>query len=85
MKTPIKTCVFVLGMHRSGTSALSGTLNKLGFYLGKELIKEYPDNIKGFFENKDIVEFNKNKLLPFYNSSWSSIGLLPEKWYEQEK
>lgn len=46
----------VLGMHRSGTSMLSGLLvNGLGYHVGGPLIGSAFDNEKGFFELLSVV------------------------------
>ena len=46
----------VLGMHRSGTSMLSGLLvTGMGYKVGGPLIGPAFDNAKGFFERVDIV------------------------------
>jgi hypothetical protein len=48
--------VIVLGMHRSGTSMLSGLLvNGIGYSVGGPLIGAAFDNAKGFFERIDVV------------------------------
>ena len=39
-----QTCILILGMHRSGTSALTGMLNLLDVDLGSELMKGAKDN-----------------------------------------
>ncbi len=57
-----QVCILVMGMHRSGTSAMTGVLEKLGVSLGNDLIDKNWDNPKGFFENKHFVEFNKKFL-----------------------
>ena len=48
--------VFVLGMHRSGTSAVTRLLNMAGAYFGPEGISNGADegNLKGFWERRDI-------------------------------
>ena len=43
---------FVLGMHRSGTSAVSGALRFLGGQHGDKLMEDAPDNPKGFWESR---------------------------------
>jgi hypothetical protein len=43
--------VFIVGMHRSGTSALSGALEKLGLSVGKTVMPPHAQNPKGYFEN----------------------------------
>ena len=46
----------VLGMHRSGTSMLSGLMvTGLGYHVGEPLIGGAFDNEKGFFELLDVV------------------------------
>ena len=46
---PISTPIVVLGMHRSGTSALTGMLHSLGIHLGPEEDLKSPqkDNPQG--------------------------------------
>ena len=48
--------LIVLGMHRSGTSALAGTLRLCGVWLGDstDLTTASPENHKGFWERRDI-------------------------------
>jgi hypothetical protein len=48
--------LFVLGMHRSGTSAVTRLLNMAGAYFGPEGISNGADegNLKGFWERRDI-------------------------------
>jgi len=62
-KNNTKTCIIVLGMHRSGTSAVTGLLEKFGIYLGNKLLEANIGNLKGYFENEIFVEFNKEVLL----------------------
>ena len=54
---PISTPIVVLGMHRSGTSALTGMLHSLGIHLGPEEDLKSPqkDNPQGFWENNTLV------------------------------
>lgn len=67
-----QTCILVLGMHRSGTSALTGTLSLLDVYLGTDLMFDEKSNKKGHFENNFIYEINE-KLLSEINSSWDDV------------
>ena len=73
-----QTCILVLGMHRSGTSALTGVLNLLDVYLGKDLMPESENNKKGHFENNRFYVIN-DKLLSQSNSSWDDV------FYEEKK
>lgn len=70
--------LLVLGMHRSGTSALAGTLHNAGYYPGEKLLKPQSDNPEGFWENSDIVELNDELLLRL-DSSWDAPGAEVEK------
>ncbi len=65
-----QTCILILGMHRSGTSALTGVLNLLDVYLGNTLMKANFANEKGYFENDKIFEINEI-LLSQCDSSWN--------------
>ncbi|WP_303830818.1 hypothetical protein [Asticcacaulis taihuensis] len=64
-----KKLLFVLGMHRSGTSALTGVLAKLGAELPRALMAEHEINPKGFFESTVVMGVN-NELLAAHGSSW---------------
>lgn len=74
-----KTVVFVLGMHRSGTSAMAGTLRLLGLELGEDLMEAQADNIKGFFEHKEVVKIN-DEILAKHARKWDSMFILPIHW-----
>ncbi len=71
-----QTCILVLGMHRSGTSALTGVLHLLDVYLGKELLEPQNDNQKGFYENKKLVQINE-KILKEIDSYWHDVFYQP--------
>lgn len=51
----------VLGMHRSGTSCLTGSLQDAGLFLGKHQTQN-KNNLKGNRENKDVVTLHKDLL-----------------------
>ena len=51
--------IVVLGMHRSGTSAITRGLEVLGVELGDNLMSPMANNnSKGFFEDLDVVDLN---------------------------
>jgi protein O-GlcNAc transferase len=52
----------VLGMHRSGTSMLTGALRLLGLDLGTPLLEPTPDNPEGYWENEFFVRINAELL-----------------------
>jgi hypothetical protein len=62
--------VLILGMHRSGTSCLAGSLQQGGLFLGK-VFEENPYNKKGNRENERIMNVN-NRVLAYNNGSWDN-------------
>ncbi len=65
---------FITGMHRSGTSCVTGILNRCGFSLGTTFdIWDEPakDNAKGHFENSGLVHISE-KIFNETSSSWYS-------------
>ncbi|MFT7685407.1 MAG: hypothetical protein ACI9FB_000750, partial [Candidatus Azotimanducaceae bacterium] len=78
---PNQNAVIVLGMHRSGSSLLSGILHLLGANLGSTLIPPAEDNPKGFWENQLIVDFH-DKLLLKLHRQWDAVLPLPKLWWE---
>jgi len=69
----------VLGMHRSGTSALTGAISGCGFALGKKLVPPAPDNPAGYFENATAVDINEELLLAL-GRGWDDLRPLPGGW-----
>ena len=54
--------VCILGMHRSGTSCLAGSLEEAGLHLG-EVITAAPHNAKGNRENRRIMDLQEAVLV----------------------
>lgn len=52
----------VMGSGRSGTSLVSGILNRAGYYMGDNLMPATRANPKGFFESFDIEQINEDIL-----------------------
>jgi hypothetical protein len=74
-------CIFVLGMHRSGTSVLAGCLHILGVNLGESLMGPNKNNPIGYWENNDIVAVHDilfNKL----GVGWDMVGSMPDGWLD---
>ena len=61
-KLGTKRAIFVLGMHRSGTSAISRGLVALGIDWGDNLMGAQPDNLKGFWEDQTLHNINQQIL-----------------------
>ncbi len=82
MKIPAAkpSVLLVLGMHRSGTSALAGTFSQLGLRLGDELMPATADaNPKGYFEHVRVVQAH-DRLLAAFGMDWADPRPLPESW-----
>ena len=71
--------LIVLGMHRSGTSALTGALAKSGAFPGTELMPATADNPEGYWECAPVVRLN-DELLTRLGSRWDSVAPLPADW-----
>ena len=74
--------LIVLGMHRSGTSAMAGLLHRLGVELGPDLMPPNPYNEAGHWEHAGIVGLH-DRLLAALGSSWDDVCPLPERWWER--
>ncbi|MCH8113596.1 MAG: sulfotransferase [Proteobacteria bacterium] len=76
--------IFVLGMHRSGTSALAGALHRLGVKLGDAMMPAAGGiNERGFWEHSDIVGVH-DRMLAALNSSWDDVRRLPDSWWQDD-
>lgn len=74
-------CLAVLGMHRSGTSCLTGLLEEAGIYLG-EVSKWNPHNTKGNQEHNEIVGLN-NDVLAYNQGAWDRPPARACIWTEE--
>ena len=61
--------ILVLGMHRSGTSALTWLLGRLGAALPSDAIEASGDNARGYWESQGLVKAD-DQLLRVVRSSW---------------
>jgi hypothetical protein len=69
-----QTLLFVLGMHRSGTSALCAALAACGASFGSDLIDPMAGvNDEGFWEDANVVALNE-QLLGLLDSTWYAPG-----------
>ncbi len=69
----------VLGMHRSGTSALSGLLCRSGWDPPRDLLPSSAHNPLGYWESLSLMRHN-DCLLQALDRCWNSLGPLPEGW-----
>jgi hypothetical protein len=63
MSSSPRQAIVILGMHRSGTSALTGALARLGLSLPKTPLGHAADNPEGFYESRPVVDRNYLLLL----------------------
>ncbi|UVK46863.1 sulfotransferase family protein [Mesorhizobium sp. AR07] len=61
--SPKRQAILVLGMHRSGTSALGGVVNALGAAGPKTLMSPHASNPRGLFESLPLVAAHDELLL----------------------
>jgi hypothetical protein len=74
--------ICILGMHRSGTSALTRVLNLIGVELGAdEALTTEPvaDNPKGYWEHHELTAIS-DAILKRHGGSWDEPPLLPPGW-----
>ncbi len=71
---PRRTALLVLGMHRSGTSALTRVLNLLGASLPKNLLGASPGNETGHWEPDRLIGLHDRMLA----ESWQQLGRLAQ-------
>ncbi|MBA4372481.1 MAG: glycosyl transferase [Thermodesulfovibrio sp.] len=74
--------ICILGMHRSGTSAVTRLVNLCGAYLGEESILMPPVpgiNPEGFWERNDIFELTES-LMRKFKTGWDTVLPLPDNW-----
>ncbi len=70
--------IVVLGMHRSGTSALSGELHHQGVNFGNHFIEDIESvNKKGFYEHSELVAINES-ILHYFGLTWFDCFKLNE-------
>ena len=66
---PARRAILILGMHRSGTSALGGAIHALGATAPATLPPPAPENPRGFWESAVITRLN-DAILAACDSTW---------------
>lgn len=79
-----RRAIIVLSMHRSGSSALSGLMMRLGADGPATLLGANPENKLGHFESEKIY-LMQDKLLASAGSSWDDYLPFPENWFTSPK
>lgn len=72
--------ILVLGMHRSGTSALTAMLGALGAALPADPMPATADNPTGYWESRGIARLN-NRLLESAGTRWNDDAAVPPDWF----
>lgn len=81
--TAERTAVVVLGMHRSGTSALTRVLNLCGAALPQTLMKPGEDNVAGFWESDRVYRITESALQSA-GVGWDDVRDFPASWFESD-
>jgi hypothetical protein len=76
-----RTALIVLGMHRSGTSAISGVLSLLGIAAPRSLMVPTPDNPKGYWESTALMTVH-DRILRSAGSNWHDWGKFNPGWID---
>ena len=76
-----RKALLVLGMHRSGTSALAGLLARLGLSAPKTIIGPDEHNQLGYWESDVLNQFHE-RLLRSAGSSWDSWTRLDPRFFD---
>ena len=81
MSAGARRAVLVLGMHRSGTSALARLLNLCGAALPETLVAPAADvNATGFWESQALLALH-DEILEASGSSWHDLRELDANWF----
>jgi glycosyltransferase involved in cell wall biosynthesis len=81
MNKTTRQAILVLGMHRSGTSALAGALGLLGARVPAQQLPPHPDNPKGYFESEQIRTVH-DRLLMAAGTSWFNLERIADEWFQ---
>ncbi len=72
-----RSLILVLGMHRSGTSAITRVLNIAGSVLPPDLMEASPENEAGYWESKEVVAAN-DAFFESLGMAYHSISPMPD-------
>ena len=80
---PYRTAILVLGMQRSGTSALARIVNFLGAAMPRHLVPANDWNPRGYWESAPLAALH-DEMLGELGSSWDDWRAPPARWKESE-
>jgi hypothetical protein len=75
----------VVGMHRSGTSAVANSVFELGVRLptDTEIVEAAPSNANGHWEPRDLAQFDES-LLRYLGGTWSAPPIPDPGWEDSQ-
>jgi hypothetical protein len=77
---PQRQAILILGMHRSGASALAGVLRSLGVAAPKTLLMPDSSDPSGYWESVPLAKAH-DELLTAAGSSWDDWRQLNPEWF----
>lgn len=80
-KASSREAIIVLGMHRSGTSAVSGVLAKLGAQAPRSLMPPTQDNPRGYWESSELMKFH-DRVLESAGHRWDDWDHFDPGWID---
>lgn len=78
--SPIRQGFLVLGMHRSGTSSVAGTMVRIGVTAPLTLMAGKEDNARGHWESEKLAAFHDD-LLSSAGSHWADWRAFNPDWF----
>lgn len=75
--------IAIIGMHRSGTSCLTGLLEECGVFLA-DVSRQNPHNKKGNHERLAIMELH-DQVLADNGGAWDRPPVMPVQWSESRR
>ena len=79
-RDPVKVALLVMGVGRSGTSALTRVLNLLGAALPPETLGDGSGNERGHWEPLSILALSE-EILSVHGSDWFDPRSFPKAWF----
>jgi hypothetical protein len=78
-----RRAILVLGMHRSGTSAMTRMLSLRGAALPRRILSPASDNETGFWEPSEITAIH-DQAFASARSPWHDISEFPRSWFASD-
>jgi len=82
IRQPHRVAFLVVGMHRSGTSAFAGTLERLGLSVPADLMAADSANANGYYESGELAQLH-NQVLRSAGSRWDDWSPIAPSWFDQ--